>query len=245
MTKTPSTPKTTTKKRKTHDWERIELDYRAGVKSLREMAKEHGCTDGAIRKRAKRDGWTRDLSKKIQDKSDELVRTELVRSKVRTKTDVSERETIDANAHAIAEVKTSHRRDITRTRNITMALLEELELQTGAETVALLEQLGEAMRQEDDKGQDRLNDLYRKVVSLPGRAKTMKDLGESLRVLVTIERQAYGLDDKDNAPTDGLTSLLHGISKSSGNAFKPVTDDPELAGEDEGSALPMSPDGED
>ena len=44
------------------DWERIELDYRAGVKSLREIASEHGITEGAIRKRARRDGWERDLS---------------------------------------------------------------------------------------------------------------------------------------------------------------------------------------
>lgn len=35
------------------DWERVEADYCAGIKSLREIAKEHGVTDGAVRKRAK------------------------------------------------------------------------------------------------------------------------------------------------------------------------------------------------
>lgn len=44
------------------DWERIELDYRAGIKTLRQIAEEHGITHGAINKRAKRDGWERDLS---------------------------------------------------------------------------------------------------------------------------------------------------------------------------------------
>ena len=44
------------------DWERIELDYRAGIKSLRQIADEGGITEGAIRKRAKRDAWERDLS---------------------------------------------------------------------------------------------------------------------------------------------------------------------------------------
>lgn len=52
--------------KKTPDWERIEADYRAGVLSLREIAAANGITEGAIRKRAKRDGWTRDLGAKIR-----------------------------------------------------------------------------------------------------------------------------------------------------------------------------------
>ena len=52
------TPKARHRKRKI-DWRGIEADYRAGILSLREIAARHGCTEGAIRKRAKRDGWTR------------------------------------------------------------------------------------------------------------------------------------------------------------------------------------------
>ncbi|CZW65294.1 Uncharacterised protein [Enterobacter hormaechei] len=36
------------------DWEAIETAYRAGVMSLREIASQHGISEGAIRKRAKR-----------------------------------------------------------------------------------------------------------------------------------------------------------------------------------------------
>ena len=237
---TPSTPtptKPTGKADKTvaPDWERIELDYRAGVKTLRQIADEHGISHGAINKRAKRDGWERDLAEKIQQKADALVSKSLVSNPVSTETKIAEREVIEANAQAIATVKLAHRKDIQRARGITMRLLEELEYQTGAENVYLLEQMGELLRNDDDKGQDKLNDLYHKIISLPGRAKTMKDLGESLRVLVALERQAFGLDDKDNAPVDALTSLLHGIAKTSGNAFVPVADDPDhLQHDDEG-----------
>lgn len=214
------------------DWERIELDYRAGIKSLREIADGTGVSHVTVSKRAKAHGWVRDLSKKIQAKADELVNKAMVNKPVNTASAVSERETIDANAQAVATVKMAHRKDIQRTRSITMALLDELELQTGRDTVVMLEQLGEIMRSEDDKGQDRLNDLYRKIVSLPGRAKTMKDLGDSLRILVALERQAFGLDDKDNSPVDSLTALLHGIASRSGNSFAPVAIDPDHA-EDE------------
>lgn len=241
-----STPAPKTKsKRVTPDWERIELDYRAGVKSLREIADGSGVSHVTISKKAKKLGWTRDLSKKIQEKANDLVNKAEVNSQVNRVSPVSERETIEANASAVAKVKLAHRQDIQRSRNITMSLLEELEQQTGAENVALLQQLGEMLRQEDDKGVDRLNDLYHKVISLPQRAKTMKDLGESLRVLVGLERQAFGMDDKDNAPADGLTALLNSITQQSNSSFTPVVDDPELPDAPAPSALPMNQDDED
>lgn len=59
------------------DWEKIELDYRAGIKTLRQIADEHGISHVAINKRAKRDGWVRDLSAKIDKKADELVRKDI------------------------------------------------------------------------------------------------------------------------------------------------------------------------
>lgn len=42
------------------DWEVIERDYRIGVRAVTAVAAEHGITEGAIRKRAKRDGWVRE-----------------------------------------------------------------------------------------------------------------------------------------------------------------------------------------
>lgn len=238
-TTTPNKPGSTA----APDWDRIELDYRAGIKPLRTMAGEHGVSESGIRKRAARDGWTRDLTKRIQAKADELVRKDAVRKEVRTETRHAEREVIEANALAVADIRLAHRKDIHRSRRIVMSLLDELEYQTGAENVFLLEQLGELLRSEDKSGQDKLNDLYHKLISLPGRAKTMKDLGESLRVLVALERQAFGLDDKENSPTDALTSLLHGIANSNSNAFVPVADDPEYDEErPAGSAYPMRDD---
>ena len=217
----------TTNAKPAPDWEKIEADYRAGIKTLRQIAGEHGVSHVAINKRAKRDGWSRDLSAKIAAKADELVTKGAVTSAVTTESRISEREIIDANAQAIVSVRLSHRRDIQRSRRIAMALLEELEQQAGGEQVAMLEQLGELLRSEDDRGQDKLNDLYRKIISLPGRAKTMKDLGESLRVLVTLERQAFGLDDKDQKPQDSLTTLLQTIAGGNASAFRPVAHDPE------------------
>ena len=45
------------------DWEAIELDYRAGIKTLRQIAEEHGISHPAIAKRAKRDDWSREIGR--------------------------------------------------------------------------------------------------------------------------------------------------------------------------------------
>ena len=194
-------PKTETGK-SAHDWERIELDYRAGVKTLRQIADEHGITHGAINKRAKRDGWERDLAERIQAKADALVSKAAVSREVSTDTKLAEREVVEANAQAVADVRLAHRSDIHRARRLTNALLDELEAETNPETVAALAELGEAMRQPGPKP-DRLNDLYMAIISLPERSKTLKALGETLQKLVDMERKAFGMDAADAGAAGG------------------------------------------
>lgn len=209
------------------DWERIELDYRAGIKTLRQIADEHGITHGAVNKRATRDGWQRDLAHKIQTKADALVSMAAVSTKVSTESKVAERQVVEANAQAVADVRLAHRKDIRRARTLTNALLHELELQTDPSTLELLEQLGELLRSEDDNGQDRRNDLYMKVLSLSERSKTMKTLADSLRVVVDMERTAFGMDKEQPKAADPLTALLQNITGGTGSSFKPVPQDPE------------------
>lgn len=176
----------------TIDWERIEIEYRAGVLSLREIAGPNGVTEGAIRKRAKRDGWERDLSEKIHAKADALVRRELVRTEYAKHGNTpTEREVIECSANRIAQVRTKHQSDIARSSVLAMKLLQELELQTdGAE---LLKQLGELMARPDERGADKLSDAYHKVISLPSRSGTMKQLSDTLKTLIGLEREAYGI----------------------------------------------------
>ena len=195
------------------DWERIELDYRAGVKSNREIGAEHGVTEGAIRKRAKAQEWVKDLAGKIQAKAEELVRRDAVRAEVRANQVASEKSVVEANAQAIADVRLAHRKDIGRARALTNTLLDELAKQTDPETLVLLHELGELLRSEDDNGQDRRHDLYMKVISLSERSKTMKTLAESMQKLVDMERTAFGMDVKDaGSGSDPLAQAVAGFT---------------------------------
>lgn len=194
------------------DWEAIERAYRAGVLSVREIAAAHEVSHTAINKRAKREGWDRDLKAKIKAKADALVSKREVSTEVSSKQAETEREIIELNAEVIANIRMAHRGDISRSRRLTNKLLDELEGLT--DNRQLFEELGELMREPDDNGQDKRNDLYNKIIDLPGRTKTMKELAETLKTLVALERQAYDLDVKQGgSEEDTLSKLMDELSK--------------------------------
>lgn len=175
------------------DWERIEAEYRAGLLSVREIAASQGITHGAINKRAKRDGWERDLKAKIKAKADALVSKRQVSKLVSTDRVATEKVIVEANAQVIADVRMSHRTDIARCRRLGSSMLDELETMTG--DPALFEELGELLRSEDKNGQDKRNDLYMKIISNAGRVDSYKKLVDTEKVLIALEREAFSIDN--------------------------------------------------
>jgi len=194
------------------DWEAIESAYRAGLLSLREIASQHSISEGAIRKRAKRDDWSRDLNAKVKERADDLVRKAEVRKQVRTETTLTERVLIEATAEVIATVRMEHRGDIRRARTLANALFDELEAECA--DVESLRKLGELMLDPDDNGRDRLNELYHAIINMPERVKSMKALSETLKNLIGLERQAYSMDEgeKDKV-VDALSDLMDSLSQ--------------------------------
>ncbi|HHH0687436.1 TPA: hypothetical protein ACPZQD_004079 [Yersinia enterocolitica] len=194
------------------DWEAIESAYRAGLMSLREIASQHNISEGAIRKRAKRDDWSRDLSAKIKERAEDLVRKEEVRKQVRTETTLTERVLIEASAEVIANVRMEHRGDIRRAREITNALFDEL----GAECADIesLRKLGELMLDPDENGRDRLNEVYQSIIALPERVKAVKALSDAMKNLIGLERQAYDIgEDKGDNVVSKLSDLMDSLSQ--------------------------------
>lgn len=182
------------------DWEAIESAYRAGLLSLREIASQHSISEGAIRKRAKRDDWSRDLAAKVRERADDLVRKAEVRKQVRSDVTFTERVLVEATAEVIATARMAQRGDIKRAREITNALFDELGAQCA--DVEALHKLGDLLLDPDDNGRDKLNEIYRAIIGMPERVKALKALSEALRNLIGLERQAYGLDT-EVAPTTG------------------------------------------
>jgi hypothetical protein len=193
------------------DWEWIEGHWRAGLLSVMQIAAQYKEDTGdplshtAIIKHFKQLGITRDLAAKIRAKSDALVSASLVSGLVSAETTKSETQIIDESAEMITHIRLAQRTDITRTRKLVMDLLAELERTTG--NMDLFEQLGELMDAPNEDGNAKVSEkrreLYEKVISLAGRTGTMKALSESLKTLVALEREAFGIDDRRTATIRG------------------------------------------
>lgn len=200
------------------DWELIERLFRANLLSLREIAKaaDDAVTEGAIRKRAKKDGWTRDLGAKIAQKAEELVRKEVVRTASTQLTAASEREVIDANAELQYRVRMEARQDVVRLEKLVRSLMSEVEAETG--DVAAFTQLGELLDESgpDASGkwkQDKRNEVYMKVISAAWRVDAAKKLVEMTEKLIKLKFQVFGIAiDGDDSGGGGVEDKLKRIA---------------------------------
>lgn len=183
------------------DWELVEADYRIGIMSLRQMANEYGCCEGAIRKKAKALKWDRDLNAKVKKRAEDLVRSEEVRTSVRNATPITptELEKIEISAKIQADKTIEHRTIIGRHSKLVFKLMEELELNT--DNKEMFEQLGELLYSPDKNGKDTLNELYMKIISMPSRVDSAKKLSEVLKTLIGLEREAFSIG---SAPESGI-----------------------------------------
>lgn len=180
--------------RKHVDWEGVEREYRAGQLSVSEIGRIHGVSHTAINKRAKKEGWLRNLAERVREE----VSARLVSDGVSAK---SARETVEIAAERQIQMLREHRKDISSGRRLAQGLFEEL--QGVSENRDQLEADIEA-ETEDDESPKRRN-IMLKAISLPTRASTLFSLSSSLKILLGLERQAVGLTDKSpSSDDDGL-----------------------------------------
>ncbi|CAK0757439.1 hypothetical protein WCLP8_2870010 [uncultured Gammaproteobacteria bacterium] len=105
--------------------ERGSLVYRrAGQLSVREIGKRYGVSHVAIEKKAKRNGWARDLSGKVKQE----VNRRLVTSEV-TSPKANHREAIEAASARAVDVVMSHRKDIQRLHTLKAQIIDRAEAQ--------------------------------------------------------------------------------------------------------------------
>ncbi len=199
------------------DWAVIEADFRAGLKSLRHMGSEHGITEGAIRKRAKKDEWSRDLGPRIQAEAQEKVRKDAVRAEVRTQERIPEAVVVDANANLVYNVQMTHRSDTARARALVQGLMGDLETLGGlgglggisdvdlADALRDQFQLVENQSDANKRRATRSRQMLDAVLSVPSRIDSGKKIVDTLEKLVRLEREIYGItadtsEEKDHAP---------------------------------------------
>ncbi len=190
-----------TEKPKT-DWEAIEREYRAGMLSLREIGRRHGVTEGAIRKKAKAEGWERPLADKVRAAvREKLVRIDGTQSGTQTPR-ASDAEIIAAAAELGKEVQLTHRRDLQQLRAIGSIITTRLAAHLNGETTD-----GPFLGEKETVG-----DLLEKLSRVKAR-------------LIPLERQAHNLDADAGTPAPerkleeieaAIESKLAGIAAAGG-----------------------------
>jgi hypothetical protein len=150
--------------RKKIDWEAVEREYRAGIRSLKDIGEEFGVSDAGILKRAKRDDWARDLQAKVRAKADALVSAALVSAEVSAEVSanrkIAEREVVEVEAKVQARIRLTHRSDIKALRERAARFANEL----------------------DECGEE-----------LAKRASILKSLADTQKTLIALEREAYNM----------------------------------------------------
>lgn len=146
------------------NWLDIEAAYRLGVQSLRAIAKDHGVSDTAIRKKAAEFDWERDLTALVRAKADaEVAKSLLTEQEIQQARETLETHVVEANAAMQARIRLEHRHDIARSRKLYQALMVEVEDETKYKGPT-----------------DRVNDA--------------KKLVELLEKVIRMEREATGID---------------------------------------------------
>lgn len=201
------------------DWDSIEKHYRAGIRSLKNIGDEFGVSDAAIIKRAKRDGWSRDMKAKIDAKVAEKVSAAAVSAEVSAQTKLTERVIVEANANIIASAELVQRSDVILGLDVNRGLLQEIATLSNPRFAELLEEIADAY---DESGPgptgawktDKANELYRYIISLAGRCKMAKDVAASHTAYIATQRKVLRMEEDANKGENAVDAMLAGVLAS-------------------------------
>jgi type III secretion system FlhB-like substrate exporter len=178
--------------RKQVDWEAIEREYRADQLSVAEIGRQYGVSHTAINKRAKAHGWQRDLADRVRRR----VSAQLVAEVAPEVSAARETETIELAARRGVEVVRQHRQDIQEASRLVRTLLTELN-----ESTVKNPEIIDAINEEYGISHQRRAAMLR-AVALPMRSGVIRELSQSAKILIELERRAFNLDEHspDEAP---------------------------------------------
>lgn len=187
-------------KQKDVDRKQLEVEYRAGIKSLRALGSEFGLSGARIAQIAEKENWTRDLKARIHAATEAKLNNAILDVKLDVDKVEREERVVDASANLQAGTVLEQRGRIGKLSTLSDKLTEELLHET--ENLELYEQLGELMHAPDDKGKDKLNEIYKKVINSGSRIGSFRSLIESQKTLIGLQRQNVGLADNANGEAD-------------------------------------------
>lgn len=194
------------------DWEALERQYRLGTQSNTQLSVAFGVSVSSIGRRASAKGWVADKREEVEATTHSLL-IQNASGNANPNATPTPLE-IKAAAQVATDIVLGHRQDAARSRVLFQKLLAEVEAETDA--LDLFLSLGELLDTSgpDKTGnwrQDKLNELYKKVISQAGRIDNAKKLVEILEKVVKLERQAFGILDGSEEKKSGAEEMFAAI----------------------------------
>lgn len=202
--------------RKKYDWDIIKKDYETGQFNSSELERIHGPKRQVIDRKAKKEGWTRDLSSQVRQKARgrlvlEDAKEALNRQAIVEGADVpfresskgapapndapiatpSDEETIALAAEVRIQVVTGHRELLSRLQKSTQEMLSNLEC-------------GHIVLAHKEDGTQ-----IKEPLTVKDRTAMLNAASMTVARLIPLERQAFNLDEERSA--DPLNDLLKEI----------------------------------
>ena len=182
-----------------YDWEVIKADYRTGRYSLQQLADMHGPNKATISRKAEAQGWEKDLSEAVRQRTREKVSRAQLDPAAREVLDKSEDELVEEAASLNAAVVHGHRKRLETWREI-------------------LDKYAGLLSEQLDRGsiqvQTRSGDVTEIDLPLDYIGKSLQPGTQALERVIKLERQAYGMDEEK--PDEGMTfeQLMEAVAPS-------------------------------
>lgn len=188
------------------DWEVVEKDYRAGIMSVAAIAEKNGVSASQIKVRAKKDGWTRDLSGAIKARTKAKVSaidvSALIEQSAKESANKSAKliqEAIEQASDVAAGVIIRHRTDI-RLQQERASRLESLFDDMLAKVPAAVS----CDTSDDGATIEALN-----VTDVFKMSQTLKAIIETRSKLMDKEREAFGIDSAKSGTDEQVELSIH------------------------------------
>lgn len=221
------------------EWDKIKQEYRRGIKSMARIAADHQCSEASVRRMVKIHKWKKDLKPKINKEIKKRLKKKKKKARVKKKkarytvsdpqvTPEREAEIVEAAANRAVMVVQAHRGDLMQMRVVMNNMLQELALmsqcpQELAESIDIITHNSELTNTQADYARTRLL----KILDLPMRTTSLRNLAKTLALLIPLERQAFGLNEDTPPPEEDYTPMEERI-RAHARALEHHTGPPEL-----------------
>lgn len=191
------------------DWEAVSRDYRIGQLSIREVAEKYDIAPSAITRRAKKEGWTRDLTKEVRVATKAKVMKKVIadaeaelKGQIKESTQESAQQSaqrtfseVDLAANVNATIIGRHQTRAARLSSLLDKTLDDMEAMAGSPMA--LEDIAAAIKEEDPLAAQAI----KRLKSTTSRMNNLKVASEVLTKVKDIEREAFNIDDSKSGET--------------------------------------------